>query len=280
LFAAFDVLIDEHRLTGKEGRTLESTNKTAVWEAIRQTAEREAQARTSMRAYYDRRVLSHATLGQALALLLADELAGMDGTLPDFSGEFENVIQVGAIDESAAADIHKIASANPACPNALSAFLSFRGIQAVQLHRVAHAYWQAGEKTFAVLLQNWCAKQFNVDIHPAARIGKGLFVDHAMGIVIGETAVVEDEVSMWHGVTLGSTFSEAGDRHPKVRRGATLAAHATILGNIEIGENAVIAAGSVVRHSIPANMVAAGVPAKVIKSVAGNYAAITAPSNN
>jgi serine O-acetyltransferase len=174
--------------------------------------------------------------------------------------------------------VHKIASSNPACPNALTAFLSFRGIHAVQSHRIAHAHWLAGEKTFAVLLQNWCAKSYNVDIHPAARIGKGLFVDHAMGIVIGETAVVEDEVSMWHGVTLGSTFAEAGDRHPKVRRGATLAAHAIILGNIEIGEGAVIAAGSVVRTSIPAGMVAAGVPAKVIKAVSGNYAAITAPS--
>ncbi|MFT0171394.1 serine O-acetyltransferase EpsC [Paraburkholderia mimosarum] len=259
---------------------MESINETVVWQTIRQEAHHEATARTTMRPYYERRVLSHDTLGHALALLLADELACMDKALPNFSAEFENVILETSIGDSAAADIHKISSANPACPNALSAFLSFRGIQGIQFHRLAHAYWNAGEKTFAVLLQNWCAKQYNLDIHPAARIGKGLFVDHAMGIVIGETAVVEDEVSMWHGVTLGSTFAEAGDRHPKVRRGATLAAHATILGNIEIGENAVIAAGSVVRQSIPANMVAAGIPAKVIKSVATSYAAITAPSNN
>ncbi|SMG02989.1 Serine acetyltransferase [Burkholderia singularis] len=214
-----------------------------------------------------------------MAARLASELTIMDSSLPDFSTEFERTITSAGIGESAAADIHKIASANPACPNALSAFLSFRGILAIQLHRVAHAYWMGGERTFAVLLQNWGAKIYNVDVHPAARIGKGLFVDHAMGIVIGETAVVEDDVSIWHGVTLGSTFSEAGDRHPKVRRGATLAAHALVLGNIEIGENAVIAAGSVVRQSIPANMVAAGIPAKVIKPVAANYAAITAPSD-
>lgn len=260
---------------------MNSINQADVWQTIRKDAECEVNARPAMHGYYERRVLSHDTLGQALAVLLADELSGMDKTLPDFSVEFETTIREQSVAESAAADIHKMASANPACPNALSAFLSFRGIQAIQLHRIAHTYWVAGEKTFAVLLQNWCAKQFNVDIHPAARIGKGLFVDHAMGIVIGETAVLEDEVSIWHGVTLGSTsFSESGDRHPKVRRGATLAAHATILGNIEIGENAVIAAGSVVRHSIPANMVAAGVPAKVIKSAASSYAAITAPSNN
>jgi len=255
-----------------------SIDPTTLWQIIRAEAAHEAQARPAMQRYLDACVLRHEAFGEAFAALLAAELMRSDATLPDMAGEFSAVMKQTGSDASAAADVHKIASSNPACPNALTAFLSFRGIHAVQSHRIAHAHWLAGEKTFAVLLQNWCAKSYNVDIHPAARIGKGLFVDHAMGIVIGETAVVEDEVSMWHGVTLGSTFAEAGDRHPKVRRGATLAAHAIILGNIEIGEGAVIAAGSVVRTSIPAGMVAAGVPAKVIKTVSGNYAAITAPS--
>lgn len=233
-----------------------------------------------MQRYFDDYVLSHDTFGNAFASLLAADLMRSDCALPDMTSEFSAVITQTGSDASAAADVHKIASSNPACPNALAAFLSFRGIHAIQSYRIAHAHWLAGEKTFAVLLQNWCAKSYNVDIHPAARIGKGLFVDHAMGIVIGETAVVEDEVSIWHGVTLGSTFSEAGDRHPKIRHGAMLAAHAVILGNIEIGEGAVIAAGSVVRTSIPAGMVAAGVPAKVIKAVSGMYAAITASPDN
>jgi serine O-acetyltransferase len=249
-----------------------------LWETVRAEAEREANLRPMLRRYFDAAVLNHETLCDAFASLLAAELVRSDGTLPDFSEEFSTVSRRQELDVAAAADIAKISSSNPACPNALTAFLSFRGVQAVQSHRIAHAYWTSGEKTFAVLLQNWCAKSYNVDIHPAARIGKGLFVDHAMGIVIGETAVVEDDVSIWHGVTLGSTFAEAGDRHPKVRRGATLAANATILGNIEIGEGAVIAAGSLVRMSIPAGMIAAGVPAKVIKPVSGTYAAITAPS--
>ena len=249
-----------------------------LWETVRAEAEREAQLRPMLRRYFDTTVLSHVRLGDAFASFLAADLVRSEGTLPDFAAEFRTVTRQRELDVAAAADIAKILSSNPACPNALTAFLSFRGVQAVQFHRIAHAYWTAGEKTFAVLLQNWCAKSYNVDIHPAARIGKGLFVDHAMGIVIGETAVVEDDVSIWHGVTLGSTFAEAGDRHPKVRRGATLAANATILGNIEIGEGAVIAAGSLVRMSIPAGMIAAGVPAKVIKPVSGTYAAITAPS--
>jgi serine O-acetyltransferase len=251
-----------------------------LWQIIRAEAVQEAQARPAMQRYFDAYVLKHETFGEAFASLLAAELMRSDATLPDMANEFGAVIRQTGSDTSAAADVHKIASSNPACPNALTAFLSFRGIHAIQSHRIAHAHWLAGDRTFAVLLQNWCAKSYNVDIHPAARIGKGLFVDHAMGIVIGETAVVEDEVSMWHGVTLGSTFAEAGDRHPKVRRGATLAAHAIVLGNIEIGEGAVIAAGSVVRTSIPAGMVAAGVPAKVIKAVSGTYAAIAPPSSS
>lgn len=249
-----------------------------LWETVRTEAAREATLRPMLRRYFDAAVLKHETLGEAFASLLAAELMRVDRALPDFAEEFSVLTRQRALEVGAAADIGRISSSNPACPNALTAFLSFRGVHAIQFHRIAHAYWAAGEKTFAVLLQNWCAKSYNVDIHPAARIGKGLFVDHAMGIVIGETAVVEDGVSIWHGVTLGSTFAEAGDRHPKVRRGATLAANATILGNIEIGEGAVIAAGSLVRTSIPAGMIAAGVPAKVIKPVSGTYAAITAPS--
>jgi serine O-acetyltransferase len=251
----------------------------ALWQDIRAEALATAERRPKLRAYFDARVLWHGSFRSALAALLADEISRTDATLPDMADEFSRVMAMSNSDESAAADILKLATSNPACPNALTAFLSFRGIQAMQMQRIAHAYWNAGDRTFAVLLQNWTAKSYNVDIHPAAKLGKGLFVDHAMGIVIGETAVVEDDVSMWHGVTLGSTFSEAGDRHPKVRKGATLAAHAIILGNIEIGENAVIAAGSVVLTSIPAGMVAAGVPAKVIKPVSGAYAAITAPAS-
>ncbi|MFB9128587.1 serine O-acetyltransferase EpsC [Paraburkholderia dipogonis] len=257
---------------------MENIAPAVLWQEIREQATLEVRARPVMQRYFETHVLQHDTLGTALATLIGAEVSRSDSTLPNFAGEFATVTAQTGIEPCAAADVHKIASSNPACPNALTAFLSFRGIHALQFHRIAHAYWQGGEKTFAALLQNWCAKSYNVDIHPAARIGKGLFMDHAMGLVIGETAVVEDDVSMWHGVTLGSTFSEAGDRHPKIRRGATLAAHAIILGNIEVGEGAVIAAGSVVRTSIPAGMVAAGVPAKVIKAVSGKYAAITAPA--
>lgn len=229
-----------------------------------------------MEHYYLKTVLTHTTFGRALSSFLASEILRFDHHLPDFSDEFFALISAEGIAMSAAADIDKVASSNPACPNELAAFLSFHGIHAFQLYRVAHAYWLRGDRTFAVLLQNWGASLYNVDIHPAATIGCGIFVDHAMGIVIGETALIEDHVSIWHGVTLGSTFNESGDRHPKVREGAILGAHAVILGNIEIGSNSVIAAGSVVRTSVPAGMVAAGVPARIVKAASISYAAISA----
>jgi serine O-acetyltransferase len=132
---------------------------------------------------------------------------------------------------------------------------------------VAHWLWRQGRKTLAHFLQSRASALFGVDIHPGARIGKGIFIDHGTGVVIGETAVVEDGVSMLHGVTLGGTGKERGDRHPKVRRGVLLGAGATVLGNIEIGACAKIAAGSVVLAPVPAGCTAAGVPARIIGCV-------------
>jgi serine O-acetyltransferase len=179
-----------------------------------------------------------------------------------------------AILESARLDLVKLAAVNPACPDMLTGLLSFRGYQAVQLYRFNHQLWNAGQQQLAVLLQNWGAMAFAMDIHPAARIGSGVFFDHGIGVVVGSTAVIEDEVSIWHGVTLGSTLTQAGDRHPKVRRGATLCAGATILGNIEIGAGAIVAAASVVLKSVEAGMVVAGVPAKVVGSAPARLDAI------
>jgi serine O-acetyltransferase len=124
-------------------------------------------------------------------------------------------------------------------------------------------------------LQNWAANTWSIDIHPAARLGKALFVDHGIGLVIGETAVVEDEVSLWHGVTLGSTLAEVGDRHPKIRRGALICAGATVLGNIEVGPRAIVAANAVVLKPVPAGAVVAGTPAKIVGSAPQSLATLT-----
>ncbi len=153
---------------------------------------------------------------------------------------------------------------DPACRSYLGALLHMKGFQALQAYRVAHWLWGQGREALALLLQGRIAGTFAVDIHPAARIGSGIMMDHATGIVIGETAVVGDNVSMLHGVTLGGTGKDVGDRHPKVRRGVLIGAGAKILGNIVIGEGAKVGAGSVVLNDVPPHSTVAGVPARMI----------------
>ncbi len=134
----------------------------------------------------------------------------------------------------------------------------------MQTYRLAHWLWKNGRSDFALTLQSVSSQIFQTDIHPAARIGKGVFIDHATGVVVGATSVIEDDVSMLHGVTLGGSGKAGGDRHPKVRRGVLIGAGAKILGNIEIGRCAMIAAGSLVLESVPANKTVAGVPARIV----------------
>ncbi len=164
------------------------------------------------------------------------------------------------------ADIAAVLERDPASERYIEPFLYFKGFHAIQTHRLAHYLWTHGERDFALYLQSRSSDIFQTDIHPAARVGRGIFLDHATGLVVGETAVIEDDVSLLQGVTLGGTGKETGDRHPKVRRGAMIGAGAKVLGNIEIGERARVAAGSVVLHPVEPDATVAGVPAKVVRS--------------
>ena len=161
-------------------------------------------------------------------------------------------------------DLVAIRERDPTCRRYLDPFLFYKGFAALEGYRVAHWLWEQGRATLALHVQSRISEVFGCDIHPAARIGSGVFIDHATGVVIGATSVVEDEVSMLHGVTLGGTGKARGDRHPKVRRGVLIGAGAKILGNIEIGRCAMIAAGSVVLDPVPANTTVAGVPARIV----------------
>jgi serine O-acetyltransferase len=152
---------------------------------------------------------------------------------------------------------------DPACNSHVEAFLFYKGFHALESYRIAHWLWTTGRKPMALFLQSRISQLFGVDAHPAAVLGRGIMIDHATGVVIGETAVVEDDVSMLHDVTLGGTGKETGDRHPKIRRGVLLSMGAKILGNIEIGEYSRVGAGSVVLKSVPAGCTAVGVPAKL-----------------
>lgn len=168
------------------------------------------------------------------------------------------------IGEAFRADVAACVERDPACQRLIEPLLYFKGYHAIQASRLAHALWRAGKRDFAFYIQSRASDALAADIHPAARFGKGIFLDHATGFVVGETAVVDDDVSILHGVTLGGTGKVAGDRHPKIGRGVMIGADAKILGNIEIGACARIAAGSVVLQAVPANSIVAGVPAKVV----------------
>jgi len=163
------------------------------------------------------------------------------------------------------ADIAAVVERDPATERFIEPFLYFKGFHALQTHRLANWLWNNSERDFALYLQSRSSDVFQTDIHPAARIGKGVFLDHATGLVIGETTVIEDDVSLLQNVTLGGTGKQAGDRHPKVRKGAMIGAGAKILGNVEIGQYARVAAGAVVLNAVPAYATVAGVPAKILK---------------
>ena len=168
--------------------------------------------------------------------------------------------------DSLRTDIASVVERDPACERFIEPFLYFKGFHAIQTHRLAHWLWATGERDFALYLQSRSSDVFQTDIHPAAQLGKGIFLDHATGLVVGETCVIEDHVSLLQNVTLGGTGKESGDRHPKVRKGAMIGAGAKILGNIEIGEGSRIAAGSVVLRPVPPRSTVAGVPAKIVKT--------------
>ena len=235
-----------------------------VWTRIREEAEAITRDDPSLGGFIFASLLNHAEFERALAHRLAQRLGNAIG--PELIVQaFEEAIEANSeIGIAARADILAVFDRDPACHRYVEPFLYFKGYHAVQTHRMAHQLWQMGRKDFAYYLQSRSSVVYGVDIHPAARIGRGIMIDHAHSIVIGETAVVEDNVSMLHSVTLGGTGKESGVRHPCIRQGVLIGAGAKILGNIEVGHCSRIAAGSVVLHDVPPNRTVAGVPAKVV----------------
>ncbi|HTI66244.1 MAG TPA: serine O-acetyltransferase [Caulobacteraceae bacterium] len=236
-----------------------------VWAALRNEAAHAAQVEPDLASLLNAVVLKHDGLAAALSYQMARKLGDQELRAMSVREICEDAYHADPkIVAAAEADLRAVFERDPACKGYLQPFLFFKGYLAVQTHRVAHVLWKAGRETLALYLQSRASELFQVDIHPAARLGSGLFLDHGTGIVIGETAVVADDVSMLHGVTLGGTGAERGDRHPKIGRGVLLGAGAKVLGNIEIGEYAKIASGSVVLKPVPANCTAAGVPARLV----------------
>jgi serine O-acetyltransferase len=236
-----------------------------IWSALRTQAEELPLTEPSLASLVHATILKHERFEDALSYHLAKKVGGEDLS-PMLAREIFDEAMDGdpAIGEAVRADLSAVFERDPACPNYLQAFLFYKGFHALECYRIAHWLWGQGRATLAQFLQSRVSELFAVDIHPASRIGRGIFIDHATGIVIGETAIVEDDVSMLHGVTLGGTGKEKGDRHPKIRRGVLLSTGAKVLGNIEVGEYSRVGAGSVVLHDVPPGCTVAGVPARVI----------------
>jgi serine O-acetyltransferase len=247
------------------GRSAALATVDPVWTTIRAEAEAMARDEALVASLAHTVVLHHDSLEDALSFRMAQKLGHPD--LPDMvlrevaAKAFAADPSIGA---AARADIVAVRERDPACHRYIEPLLFFKGYQALVAQRVAHWLWRQGRRDLAQYLQMRMSEVFTVDIHPGARIGRGIMIDHAHGIVIGETAVVGDDVSMLHSVTLGGTGKEDGDRHPKIGDGVLIGAGAKILGNITVGARSRIAAGSVVLQPVPPCKTVAGVPARVV----------------
>jgi serine O-acetyltransferase len=236
-----------------------------IWSALRSQAQELADTEPALASLAHAVILNHVHLEDALSYYLAKKIGSADVSQMLTREIFERAMtadpEIGA---SVRADLSATFERDPACHSYLQAFLFFKGFHALQCHRMAHWLWHQDRHPLAYFIQSRVSELFGVDIHPAVHMGRGIMMDHATGIVIGETAVVEDDVSIMQGVTLGGTGKESGDRHPKIRRGVLLSLGAKVLGNIEVGEYSRIGAGSVVLKSIPAGCTAVGVPAVLV----------------
>ena len=236
-----------------------------IWQAIRHEAEADARQEPVLASFLYNTILNHETLERALSYHLANKLANanlqpislMELFLTAFDGDAE-------IGKAMRADLRAVRERDPACRGYSMPLLYFKGFQALESYRMAHWLWQRDRVPLAYMLQSRISEVFAVDIHPAARFGRGIMLDHATGIVVGETAVVGNNVSFLHSVTLGGTGKATGDRHPKIGNGVLLGVGSKLLGNIKIGDGAKIGANSVVLDDVPPHTTAVGVPAIVV----------------
>lgn len=239
-----------------------------VWQSIIAEARQASREQPEMASFFHSNVLNHNSFQDSLSFYIASHLGNATVSAMTLQTVFLQALNDRPqIVEQMLDDLLAHYSRDPACDQTIIPLLYFKGFHAIQTHRIAHWLWRHNRKLLATYLQHRGSELFHVDIHPAARLGCGIMLDHAIGLVIGETAVVGDSVSILHEVTLGGCGSHSGDRHPKVGSGVLLSAGATLLGNIMIGENTRIGAGSVVLQDVPAGTTVAGVPARQVGRV-------------
>jgi len=241
------------------------TSDKPVWLLIIEEAKLSIAKEPLLSEFYQRTILDHSDLNSSLSYNLANQLSG--SAIPPATVEklILDVLKADpGITDSVSLDIIASFERDPACDKHLTPLLYFKGFQAMQLHRISHWYWCNGRAALALFLQSQVAEVFAVDIHPGARMGSGIMIDHATGLVVGETAIVGDNASILHSVTLGGSGRGEGGRHPEVGSGVMISAGAKIIGNIKIGDGVKVGAGSLVIESIPPHVTVVGVPAKII----------------
>ncbi len=236
-----------------------------IWRSIRDEAMEAVERDPLLAAFLYATILNQESLEDAVIHRIAQRLDHQDIGADLIQHTFKAMMRdQPEWSSTVRVDIQAYYDRDPACDRFIMPVLYFKGFHAIQTHRLAHWLWNQGRKDFSLYLQSRSSVVFQTDINPASKMGKGIFIDHATGLVVGETAVIEDNVSILHGVTLGGTGKAGGDRHPKIRYGVLIGAGAKILGNIEVGHCAKIAAGSVVLSPVPSNKTVAGVPARVV----------------
>ncbi len=251
-----------------------------IWLTLRAEAERALASEPLLGKFLNPVLLDHGDFGSALTAILASRLTcgvldreTLEGIIVDAFKNDDDIV------EQARHDLVAFCQRDPACDRYSVPFLYYKGYQGLQLYRVGHWLWNHRQRELALYMQSRVSEVFGMDIHPAARIGQGILIDHATSIVIGETAVVGDNVSMLHEVTLGGTGKTTGDRHPKVQSGVLIGAGAKILGNVTIGKNAKVGAGSVVLGDVAESTTVAGVPAIPVGEVHGKPPALEMDHN-
>lgn len=235
-----------------------------VWNTIVEESKVVLKNEPILSQFLQNTILNHSGMGEAISYHLANKLSNSALPAMLLQNLMNNIFNDESILSATSRDIQATVDRDSACSDYSIPFLYYKGFMALQAYRATHQLWSSGEKSLALLLQHSISSKFAVDIHPAAKIGSGILIDHATGLVIGETTVVEDCVSIMQSVTLGGTGKESGDRHPKIRKGVLLGPGAKVLGNIEIGEGSMVAASSVVLKSVAAHSIVAGVPATIV----------------
>lgn len=248
--------------TGDDGD--EGTARDAMWDAVRTQARQQAVDEPVLSSMLYASVLAHNTLPAALAFVLANRLSDTTLLAPQLAAIFEAELSRPEVERAVHYDLEALLVRDPACRDPCSGLLHLKGFHAVQAHRCAHALWHRGKRQLALMLQSRVSEVLGVDTHPGARFGHGVLIDHGEGVVIGETAVLGNNVSIMQGVTLGGTGKAGGDRHPKIHAGVLIGPMATVIGNVQVETGAAIAAGSLILKEVPEFTMWAGVPAKQV----------------